>query len=184
MRGRNRGGPGSSVFCRALFICPTSPAERTLPLVIRYPGTVQEEEKMSDRAQPQFDVEAPLSIDDAYDVFEAMYKACNRWRNIGGAFRVPDSTLSCIALEEDSAEDRLYRVIKAWLENGGGTSACTWALVAETLRKITVGRDDIAREVEKKYLKQMPRATQTMSEFSIYNSRKWGRSSSRTVPTI
>ena len=110
-------------------------------------------------AQPQFDVEAPLSIDNAYDVFEAMYEARDKWRNIGGAFRVPDSTLSCIAQEEDSADDRLYRVIKAWLENGGGTSACTWSVVAETLKKKTVGREHIAREVEEKYLKQIPQAS-------------------------
>ena len=115
-------------------------------------------------ARPRCDVEAPLSIDNAYDVFDAMCEARNRWRNIGGAFRVPDSTLSCIAQEENSAEDKLYRVIKAWLEHGGRTSTCTWAEVAKTLREKTVGRDDIAREVEEKYLNQMPQSSTTSSQ--------------------
>ena len=108
-----------------------------------------------------------LTTDSIQDVFEAMFEARDKWRNIGGAFRVPDSTLSCIAQEEDSAEDRLRRVIRAWLESGGDTSACTWAVVAETLRNKTVGRDDLAREVEEKYLKQMSQVSTTSSSQDV-----------------
>ena len=106
-----------------------------------------------------------LTTDSIQDVFEAMFEARDKWRNIGGTFRVPDSTLSCIAQEEDSADDRLRRVIRAWRD--GGTAACTWAVVAETLRNKTVGRDDLAQEVEEKYLKQISQASTTSSSQDV-----------------
>ena len=94
----------------------------------------------------------PLSLEDTQDVFEAMYEARDKWQNIGGVFRVPDSSLSSIAQEESSSDRRLRRVIRSWLEKCAGTLSATWAEVARTLGNVTVGRDDLARKVEEEHL--------------------------------
>ena len=93
-----------------------------------------------------------LSVDNTYDILEAMYDARDKWRNIGGIFHVPESTLRCIALEEADNEGKLRRVIIAWLEREGGTGNCTWALVVSALRNKTVNRSDVAGEVCEKHL--------------------------------
>ena len=93
-----------------------------------------------------------LSVDNTYDILEAMYDARDKWRNIGGIFHVPESTLRCIALEEADNEGKLRRVIIAWLEREGGTGNCNWALVVSALRNKTVNRSDIAGEVYEKHL--------------------------------
>ena len=95
---------------------------------------------------------APLSLENTQDVFEAMYEASDKWKNIGGVFRVPDPSLSSIAQEESSSDGRLRRVIRSWLEKCAGTPSATWAEVARTLRNVTVGRDDLARKVEEEHL--------------------------------
>ena len=88
-----------------------------------------------------------LTINDLQEVFEEMYEARDKWRNIGGVFGVSESTLRCIGKEEHDEDGKLRRVIEAWLRDHGGTSKCSWTAVAKVLRNKTVGRADIAREV-------------------------------------
>ena len=76
-----------------------------------------------------------------------MYEARDKWRNLGGVFGVPESTLRCIAKEEDDEDGKLRRVISTWLQTHGGTGRCSWSAVAQALKNKTVARDDVAREV-------------------------------------
>ena len=88
-----------------------------------------------------------LTIDNAQDVFEMMYEAREKWRNIGRAFRLTPSTLNNINLESQNNDDKLRNVIIEWLNRCGGTGDCTWTHVAMALRNKTVAREDVAREV-------------------------------------
>ena len=90
---------------------------------------------------------SPLSINDLQKIFEALYEARDKWRNLGGVFGVSEATLRCIAKEEDDEDSKLRRVISTWLETHGGTSHCSWRAAAQALRNITVGRHDVAHEV-------------------------------------
>ena len=93
-----------------------------------------------------------LSVDNTFEIFEIMYEARNKWHNIGGVFRVPESTLQCIAVEETDNEGKLRRVIIAWLKRYGGTEHCSWNVVVSALQNKTIDRDDIARKLCEKYL--------------------------------
>ena len=119
------------------------------------PSVPQECETATNTARPNEsadDTSAPttvhiLTIDNAQDVFEMMYEAREKWRNIGGAFRLTPSTLNNINLESPNNDDKLRNVIIEWLNRCGGTGDCTWTHVAMALRNKTVAREDVAREV-------------------------------------
>ncbi|CAI8006365.1 hypothetical protein GBAR_LOCUS4665 [Geodia barretti] len=76
-----------------------------------------------------------------------MYEAREKWRNIGGVFRLSESTLDNIDSENRNNDDKLRNVIIEWLNRYGGTGDCTWTHVAMALRNKTVAREDVAREV-------------------------------------
>ena len=88
-----------------------------------------------------------LKIDNTQDIFEMMYDAREKWRNIGGVFHLSQSTLKNINAENQTNDDKLRSVITEWLNKYGGTEECTWTHVAMALRNKTVAREDIAREV-------------------------------------
>ena len=88
-----------------------------------------------------------LTIDNSQDIFEMMYDAREKWRNIGGVFHLSQSTLNNINAENQNNDDKLRSVITEWLNKYGGTEECTWTLVAMALRNKTVAREDLAREV-------------------------------------
>ena len=119
------------------------------------PSVPQECETATNTARPNEsadDTSAPttvhiLTIDNAQDVFEMMYEAREKWRNIGGAFRLTPSTLNNINLESQNNDDKLRNVIIEWLNRYGGTGDCTWTHVAMALRNKTVAREDVARQV-------------------------------------
>ena len=90
-----------------------------------------------------------FSIDDLQDIYEAMFDARAQWRNIGGAFHVPNGDLSALAQDERDAEGKLRSVIETWLNHHGGTEICTWAEVANVLENKTVGCGDMARELRR-----------------------------------
>ena len=92
-----------------------------------------------------------LTAEDAFDVYEMMFDAREKWRFIGGFLRVSQSTLNNIDAENKTNEDKLYKVIIEWLNKCGRTSSCTWSQVALALRNKTVGRGDLAQEVCEKY---------------------------------
>ena len=92
-----------------------------------------------------------LTAEDAFDVYEMMFDAREKWRFIGGFLRVSQSTLNNIDAENKTSEDKLYKVIIEWLNKCGRTSSCTWSQVALALRNKTVGRGDLAQEVCEKY---------------------------------
>ena len=50
-----------------------------------------------------------LSEEATQDVFEAMYEAREKWRNIGGVFRLLDATLDAIRAEENGQRRRSGR---------------------------------------------------------------------------
>ena len=92
-----------------------------------------------------------LTIDDAHDVLESMFGAREKWRRIGGVFRLSQSTLDNIESENKKNDDKLSNVIIKWLRKYGGTEKCTWAHVVMALRNKTVAREDLAQEVFKQY---------------------------------
>ena len=103
-----------------------------------------------------------LTIDNTQDVFEMMYDARKKWRNIGGFFRLSESTLNNINADNQNNDDKLRSVISEWLKKFGGTDICTWTQVAMALRNKTVAREDLAQEVFEQY----PR-TKHISSISI-----------------
>ena len=92
-----------------------------------------------------------LMIDNTQDVFEIMYDARKKWRNIGGYFRVSESTLENIDEENQNNDVKLRKVIIEWLKKFGGTDICTWTQVAMALRSRTVDHEDLAQKVFEKY---------------------------------
>ena len=93
------------------------------------------------------EVACTLTIDNTQYVFEMMYEAREKWRNIGGVFRLSESTLDNIDSENRNNDDKLRKIIIEWLNKYGGTGDCTWTHVAMALRNKTVAREDVAREV-------------------------------------
>ena len=92
-----------------------------------------------------------LTVDDAHNVLESMFGAREKWRRIGGVFRLSQSTLDNIDAEYSHNDDKLSNVIIKWLRKYGGTEKCTWAHVAMALRNKTVAREDLAQEVFEQY---------------------------------
>ena len=92
-----------------------------------------------------------LTVDDAHDVLEMMFGAREKWRRIGGVFRLSQSTLDNIESENKQNDDKLSNVIIQWLRKYGGTENCTWTHVAMALRNKTVAREDLAQEVFEQY---------------------------------
>ena len=92
-----------------------------------------------------------MTTKDAFDVHEMMFDAREKWRFIGGFLRVSQSTLNNIDAENKTNDDKLFKVIIEWLNICGRTPSCTWNQVALALRNKTVGREDLAQEVCKKY---------------------------------
>ena len=92
-----------------------------------------------------------LTAEDAFDVYEMMFDAREKWRFIGGFLRVSQSTLNNIDAENKTNEDKLYKVIIEWLNKYGNTPRCTLSHIALALRNKTVGREDLAQEVCEKY---------------------------------
>ncbi|CAI8052917.1 hypothetical protein GBAR_LOCUS28948, partial [Geodia barretti] len=119
------------------------------------PSVHQECETATNTARPNEpadDTSSPntaytLTIDNTQDVFEMMYEAREKWRNIGGVFRLSESTLKNIDSENRNNDDKLRKVIIEWLNRYGRTGNCTWTTVAMSLRNKTVAREDVAREV-------------------------------------
>ena len=92
-----------------------------------------------------------LTVDDAQVVLESMFGAREKWRRIGGVFRLSQSTLDNIDAENVHNDDKLSNVIIKWLRKYGGTENCTWTHVAMALRNKTVAREDLAQEVFEQY---------------------------------
>ena len=92
-----------------------------------------------------------LTVDNAHDVLESMFGAREKWRRIGGVFRLSQSTLDNIESENKQNDDKLSNVIIQWLRKYGGTEKCTWAHVAMALRNKTVAREDLAQKVFEQY---------------------------------
>ena len=92
-----------------------------------------------------------LTIDNTQDVFEMMYDARKKWHNIGGCFRLSESTLENIDVDKQNNDDKLRKVIIEWLKTFGGTDICTWTQVAMALRNHTVAREDLAQNLDEKY---------------------------------
>ena len=113
-------------------------------------GTVIEH-KGATNSSPVTSRAPTLTVDNTQDIFEMMYDAREKWRNIGGFFRLSESTLNNIDAELRNNDDKLRSVISEWLKRFGGTDICTWTQVAMALRNKTVGREDLAQEVFEKY---------------------------------
>ena len=121
----------------------TGAAASALDTVIEYKGATN--------SSPVTSRAPTLTVDNTHDVFEMMYDVRKKWHNIGGFFRLSESTLENIDAENQNNEDKLRSVIIAWLKKFGGTDICTWTQVAMALRSRTVDREDLAQEVFEKY---------------------------------
>ena len=112
-----------------------------------------------------------LTVDNTQDVFEIMYDARRKWRNIGGYFRLSESILENIDVENQNNDDRLRKVIIEWLKKFGGTDKCTWTQVAMALRNHTVDREDLAQKVFEKYPRSKDIANDDQDPHSQYGNK-------------
>ena len=80
------------------------------------------------------------------DAYSKLFKARTEWFNIGLTLNVDGNTLTAIRQEHssnhgDCLRDMLAHRIKA-------TDSLTWGDLCKSLRHVTVGRSDVANEIE------------------------------------
>ena len=134
-----------------------------LDLVMEYKGATN--------SSPVTSRAPTLTVDNTQDVFEMMYDARRKWRNIGGYFRLSESILENIDVENQNNDDRLRKVIIEWLKKFGGTDKCTWTQVALALRNHTVDREDLAQKVFEKYPRSKDIAIDGQDPHSHYGNK-------------
>ena len=115
-------------------------------------SNIEQKNASTDSSRADNDVDQNLSLENTQDVYEAMYDVREKWYNIGGIFRVPESTLLSMAAGSESDELKLRRVIVGWLQRDGGTDHCSWLKVFKALMNKTVGREDLAHKVLEDHL--------------------------------
>ena len=115
-------------------------------------SNTEQKNASTDSSRSDNDVDQTLSLENTQDVYEAMYDVREKWYNIGGIFRVPESTLLSMAAGSESDELKLRRVIVGWLQRCGGTDNCSWHKVFKALMNKTVGREDLAHKVLEEHL--------------------------------
>ncbi len=87
-------------------------------------------------------------MDDFKVVNGAVFKARSQWRPIGTELGISQDDLENI--EGRNNEERLANMLRVWLRT---PSLCpTWQALVNALQYQTVGRENIAVEIAKKYL--------------------------------
>ncbi len=89
-------------------------------------------------------------MEDFRVVKKAVFKARRKWRPIGTELGISQDDLDNIEDGGDDNEECLANMLRVWLRT---PSLCpTWEALVKALRDQTVGRENIAVEIAKKYL--------------------------------
>ena len=92
-----------------------------------------------------------LSIEDLFDVWNKLFNARTKWYAIGLNLNVDDETLRSIELQPSTDCGKcLSNMLAHRLRSGG---PLTWKDLCNSLRSQTVGRSDVAEEIEKWLIK-------------------------------
>ena len=83
-------------------------------------------------------------MDDLGDVYTKLYKACAKWFDIGLALNCNFDTLKYIESEQQDNSARLREMLARRIQSGG---PLTWNDLCRCLENPTVGRTDIAKEI-------------------------------------
>ena len=79
---------------------------------------------------------------------EALHDAQAKWEFIGLGLGVDKDELDNIGETYSRNDKKLLEMLKLWLNAG---KDATWKAIVQVLRKNTVGRNNLANEIEKKY---------------------------------
>ena len=90
-------------------------------------------------------------VKNAGEVAEALHKAEAKWEFIGLGLGVDHNDLTSINSTYTKNDKKLLETLKLWLEADRNT---TWNAIVRVLRTESVGRHDLANEIEKKHLKE------------------------------
>ena len=80
------------------------------------------------------------------DACRKLFKARTEWFNIGLRLNVDLNTLTAISQKHSSGHDDCLREMLSHCINA--TDSLTWADLCKSLRHVTVGRSDVADEIE------------------------------------
>lgn len=89
-----------------------------------------------------------LTVDDFADVQSALWKAKDKWFNIGLRLGLKVTTLKDIDLDKGSLEEKLREMILKWLNLG---QQCTWTALGEALKHHTVELPELARMIKESH---------------------------------
>ncbi len=94
-----------------------------------------------------------LTRDDIPTIFEKLRSARKNWFNLGLALGVNYYELENIQDQYQDNERRLMKAIAKRVEVTDPEYPMTWPYICECLRRPTVQRNDVAEEIEDKYVK-------------------------------
>ena len=86
-----------------------------------------------------------LSIDDLYDVHAKLFDARDKWFNVGLGLNIKFNALKSIKSEQNDNGDCLREMLAHCIQSGG---PLTWTDLCSCLRCPTVGRNDLANEID------------------------------------
>ncbi|XP_064407245.1 uncharacterized protein LOC135352042 isoform X4 [Halichondria panicea] len=94
-----------------------------------------------------------LTGDDIQAIRESLKNASKDWFNLGLAFGVKINVLENIEDDYRHNDRRLMKVVAKRLEVTDPEHPMTWPYICECLRRPTVARNDVAEEIEDKYVR-------------------------------
>ena len=98
--------------------------------------------------QPSF-----LTVADIHTIFESLKTASYSWFKLGLALGVKYYELKNIESRYQDNDRRLTEVVSKRLEFTDPKHPMTWPYICECLRSPTVERNDVAKEIEDKYVR-------------------------------
>lgn len=90
-----------------------------------------------------------LTRDDFRVVQNAVYKARRKWREIGSELGFTEDDLDNFADEGRTNQERLAVMLRSWLHKRSWHPS--WDKLIQALRAKTVGREDVAHDIEQEY---------------------------------
>ena len=99
--------------------------------------------------QPAWLYTANLTAKDLPTVYDNLYDARTKWREIGMQLKLDKDTLQCIESETES-QDHNSKCLRKMLTHHLEAVECplTWELLCDCLRSPTVSRNDVAEKIE------------------------------------
>ncbi len=94
-----------------------------------------------------------LTKDDIQTICESLKDASKDWFDLGLALGVKSNDLENIEDEYRHNKRRLMKVVAKRLEANDPEHPMTWPYICECLRRPTVERNDVAEEIEDKYVR-------------------------------